>query len=119
MQPVKHGVPQGSILVPSFFLLDINDLPKTVTAASNPILFADDKSMIITNSDPQMFKKDINSIILLISTWFKSNLLSLNLDKPHFLQFFTKNSQETDLQVTYDNKQITKIYNTKFLGLVT
>jgi hypothetical protein len=39
------------------------------------------------------------------------------LDTSHFLQFLTKNSLEIDLQITYDNKQSTRIYNTKFLGL--
>jgi hypothetical protein len=53
-----------------------------------------------------------------MNIWFKSNLLSLNLDKTHFLHFLTKNSQEIDLQITHDNEQITKIYNTKFLGLM-
>jgi hypothetical protein len=33
------------------------------------------------------------------------------------LLFQTTNSQEIHLQITYDNKQITKIYNTKFSGL--
>jgi hypothetical protein len=74
--------------------------------------------VMITNSDPQMFKKDINNIIVLINTWFKHNLSSLNLGKTHFLQFLGRNSQDIDLQITYDNKQITKIYNTKFLGLM-
>jgi hypothetical protein len=97
-QPVKHGIPQGSILGPLFFLLYINDLPKTISAISNPILFVDDTSMIITNSDPQIFfKKDINNMVLLISTRFKSNLLSLNLHKAHFLQFLTKNSLPTTI----------------------
>jgi hypothetical protein len=79
----------------------------------------DGVSMILTNSDPKIFKKDINNIVLLINTWFQSNLLSLNLDKTHLLQFLTKNSQEIDLQVTYDDKQITKICNIKFLGLMS
>ena len=74
--------------------------------------------MIITNSDLQEFKKDIHSILIQLNTWFKSNLLSLNLDKAHFLQFLTKNSHESDLQMSYENKQISKIYNAKFLVLV-
>jgi hypothetical protein len=40
------------------------------------------------------------------------------LNKTHFLQFLTKNIHESDLQILYDNKQISKIYNTRFLGLV-
>jgi hypothetical protein len=67
-----------------------------------------DTSMIITNSDLQDFKRDIHSIIIQLNTWFKSNLLSLNLDKTRFLQFVAKNSNEADLQISYENKQNSK-----------
>jgi len=117
-EPVTHGVPHGSIIGTLFSLLYINDLSKIVPDISNPILFAEDTSMIITNSGFQVFKKDIHSIIIQLNRWFKSHLLSLNLDKTHFLQFLTKDSHEIDLQISYENKRISKIYNTKFLGLI-
>ena len=115
---VTDGVPQGSILGPLLFLLYVNDLPNAVSNISNPVLYADDTSLIIKNSDSQIFKKDINTSIRQISKWFQSNLLVLNLEKTYFLQFETKNSSITDFYITYENKQISTIHSTKFLGLM-
>jgi hypothetical protein len=81
-------------------------------------MYADDTSLIIKNSDSQIFEKDINTSIRQISKWFQSNLLVLNLEKTYFLQFETKNFNVTDLYITYENKQISSIHNTKFLGLM-
>jgi hypothetical protein len=73
--------------------------------------------IIITNSNPSEFKKDTNNIFIKIN-WFKRNLLSLNFDKTHFLQLITKNSQETDMQIVYEYKQINNTYSTKYLRLI-
>jgi hypothetical protein len=48
----------------------------------------------------------------------KSNSLSLNIYKTHFLQFHTKINQNYDLQISYESKQITKARNIKFLGII-
>jgi hypothetical protein len=72
-------------LVPCFFLLYVNDLPNAISDISKPILYADDTSLIITNSD-------INTVILRLNRWFHSNLLLLNFETTYFLQFLTKNS---------------------------
>jgi hypothetical protein len=47
----------GSILGPLLFLLYVNDLPNAVSNISNPVVYADDTSLIIKNSDSQMFEK--------------------------------------------------------------
>ena len=83
--PVRCSVPQGSILGPLFFIFYINDLPKLMVISSNPFLFTDDTSMIITKSDPMEFTNTVNRNIKKISNWFKSNSLSLNIDQTHFL----------------------------------
>jgi hypothetical protein len=53
----KLGVTQGSILGTLIFIPFINDLSKMINKKSNPILFADDTSIIITNSKSKGFKK--------------------------------------------------------------
>jgi hypothetical protein len=56
-------------------------------------------------------------IIRYIKEWFSINLLSLNLDKTHYMQFMTKNSSLIDFNITHGNKKIANVCNTKFLGL--
>jgi hypothetical protein len=55
--------------------------------------------------------------ILQLNGWFSSNRLSLNLEKTYFSQFLTKNSMATDLHISYENRRISSIHRTKFLGL--
>ena len=114
---ITDGVPQGSILGPLLFLLYVNDIPSVISDTSKPVLYADDTSLIITNSNSQMFEKNINTAILQLNKWFSSNRLSLNLEKTHYMQFLTKNSRATDLHISYENRQISRVHSTKFLGL--
>ena len=102
---------------PAFFKY-INDVPNVIFDISNPMLYADETSLIITNSDSQMFEKDINTAILQLNRRFKSNLLLLILNKNYFLQLLTKNTNTTDLHLSSKNRQISGIHSTKFGGMV-
>jgi hypothetical protein len=51
--------------------------------------------------------------------WFKTNVLSLHLDKTNFVHSTTKNSSCIDKNVGYDNKLITNTSTLKFLRLKT
>jgi len=68
-----------------FFLIYTNDLPNIIADPSKPILFADDRSKIITNPSLSKFKEDINNIIDNINDWFRGNSSPLNFDKTNFL----------------------------------
>jgi hypothetical protein len=45
----------------------INYLPQTIAGLANPVLFADDMSMIISKSDPKEFTNTISRNIIKIN----------------------------------------------------
>jgi hypothetical protein len=73
-----------------FFFIYINDLLNIIADPSKPVLFADDKSIIIENPSPSKFKEDISSITDNLNDWFRGKSLSLKFDKTYFLQFRSK-----------------------------
>ena len=97
--------------------LYINDLSKSVSDISSPILFADDTSFIIADRDETEFKLKTNEKSNEINKWFHSNLLMLNCDKTHFLPFLTKTDTEINMQISFGNRKITTVQSLKFLGL--
>ena len=59
----------------------------------------------------------LQQTMIAMSSWFRSNLLTLNYDKTHFLQFLTTHKNEMQQQIATSNSLITNINSTRFLGL--
>ena len=74
------GFPQGSILGPLLFLIYVNDLFKTSNRLME-VMFADDTNLFIFHKSIDTLFAIMNVELENVSTWFKSNKLSLNVDK--------------------------------------
>ena len=47
-ETIRNGIPQGSILGPLLFIIYVNDLPSGINQFANPVIYADDTSVLVS-----------------------------------------------------------------------
>ena len=100
---------------PLLFLLYINDLPKILNKTSAPIIFADDTSILCTQSNLiDLKKKNISIVFTTLNKWLEADQLSLNFNKTNYVHFTTKRNMSVNLQIGFNNNFITNSFYTKF-----
>ena len=85
-QNIICGVPQGSLVGPLPFILNINDL-KYVSNALDPIIYAEDKNLSISDKNDNTLFTKANLQRHKKNEWFKANILSLTTKNQCF--FYT------------------------------
>ena len=101
------------IILPNF----INDLPTIVNKDTSMVLFADDTSIIATDTNLRDFHIKANQMFQNVNTWFRTNLLTLNLTKTKYLEFRSKNCYNNKTHINYGQECIPHTPMNKFLGL--
>ena len=84
---------------------------------SEPILFVDDTSVMITSRNFEDSCSLSNLVLSHMIKLFAANNLVFNLNKTNIKKFMTKNSAHSILHIGYKEKYIQETMNTKFLGL--
>ena len=101
---------------PLFFLIYINDLLTIINKDNNIVFFADDTSIIMTDTNRDNFNLHANMLFNDINTWFNNNLLNPNFSKAHYLEFRYIKHYSDNMQIQHN--YISNISETKFLGLI-
>ena len=84
-QPVISGVPQGSVLGPILFIIDLNDIDRVIKE-SKILSFADDTKAIkeiSSEHDTKRLQEDLDQL----TTWSLNNNMELNEDKYELLNY--------------------------------
>ena len=113
-QTITHGIPQGSTLSTTLFLLYINDIIKT-TPNSKVYTFADDTTLIITSNSLQELETLAQSELSNLISYFHNNNLVPNPTKTNYSIFHPKHAQPIEL--TINDTLLKKNNQAKLLGL--
>ena len=119
---VKCGLKQGYSLSPLLFNLYINDLAfkidalgigvKTGDHTVSSLLYADD-IVLIAESEP-----DLQSMLDIMGTWCKNNLVSINASKTNIVYFRNLSVPQSNVTFSVNDDAISYASQYKYLGLV-
>ena len=115
---ITHRVPQGSILGPLLYIY-FNYFSKSSDLLFS-ILFADETSVFIEGTAYSSIINDMNRELEKVDTWLKSNKLTLNILKTHYMMFHRTRIKHkaAEIKVHISGNNIVCVNNTKFLGLI-
>lgn len=127
--PVTYGVPQGSILGPSLFLVYINDLCRMALQNTKIFTYADDTALVFTGRTWDEVRVTAERGLRSVSCWLRENLLTLNLSKSTFLQFTPPNNNPANIVIKLHTCSsslnsdctcltVAKSSNVKYLGVI-
>ena len=110
---VRSGVPQGSVLGPSLFLIYINDLPSRVSSVSR--LFADDTLLhnkIKENTDRLKLQEDLANL----ESWESEWEMKFHPDKCNVLPI-SRSRKTPEVKYTLHEQNLEQVTETKYLGV--
>ena len=88
-----------------------------INSVSEPVLFVDDISVIISSRNVEDFCSSSNLVLSHTIKWFAAVNLVLNLDKTNVMKFTAKKSSHPSLHIGYKEKYSEETTKTKYLGL--
>lgn len=101
------GIPQGSILGPSLFLIYINDLCNLNLDHGHIVCYADDTALLFSADSVENVYKYAQNGFNVINKWLQNNSLTLNADKTNYVKFSMRKQKligtNTTLYAHYHN----------------
>lgn len=93
---VSFGVPQGSVLGPTLFLIYINELCNMKLDNGRVFSYADDTAIVFTGDSWESVHEYSEKGLMRVSKWLNYFLLTLNISKTKYIAFTNYNNSQPE-----------------------
>lgn len=115
---VKVGVPQGSVLGPTLFLIYVNDI-SSLRLNGRIYLYADDATLFYPAASRTITCALVQQDLETLRDFFSRNLLLLNKSKTKIIHFFSRQQTlDAAIPVVLDGEEIETVTEIRHLGLI-
>ncbi|XP_076626843.1 uncharacterized protein LOC143344561 [Colletes latitarsis] len=115
---IQNGVPQGSVISVTLFLVGINNIMENIPPPIQGHLFADDLTLTCSGRNIKTVIKLLQTTINKLQTWSEQSGLRLSPQKTQYIIFSRQRKQNQNLPKLYiENIEVKKVDNIKLLGL--
>ena len=114
----EMGVPQGSILSPVLFSLEINKIVKSVLKGSEASLFVDDFALCVRAKSLPHAQRLMQLCVNSVQDWISNNGSKFSTSKTVCMHFCNRRKHFAEPSILLDKSPIKVVTEAKFLGVI-
>jgi ribonuclease HI len=114
----EEGVPQGSVLSVTLFIIAINDILNVLPTSVHANMYVDDLHISCEGADMRFIERQLQSTIYKIERWSDNNGFCFSPSKTSCMHFCRKRALHPDPEIYFGGAKIDVVSEVNFLGLI-
>ncbi|GBM29936.1 RNA-directed DNA polymerase from mobile element jockey, partial [Araneus ventricosus] len=114
----EEGVPQGSVLSVTLFILKINNILKQLPTSVKGYLYVDDLYISCTGTNMNFIQRQLQTAVNNITQWCNNNGFAISISKTAGVHFCRKRNLHLDPEIKLYGEDIKFVNEIKFLGII-